>query len=298
MNATTAKLNEAGFHVVICLVAAHVITRYNTTTSFFEVAFTAPYIRGMVASFVIALILTQYIHYISQRLDKKYDWYSQSAWRLIWQSMLGYALPAIFAFILASIFFSIYDINILKTTYLQQDYPLILMMLFAFNLLIISMSLFKRSFSTIKELEAAKLDGRLEQSDVITSINYRQVLTVQTTFKTIPIKVEDIAYLFILQGNVFVRTKDSTTINDSQQVSVTLKTLEETLDPKQFFRINRQTIVNFNACHSYSSFNTKLLQVTLNPIPYKPGMKVPDEHQRLSVVSEDRVSAFKQWINR
>ena len=70
---TKVNYNDRYFRIVLSLLAAHIIVMYNETDSFLEALFTETYIRGVLASFVIAWLLTTYIHFISVRLDRRYD---------------------------------------------------------------------------------------------------------------------------------------------------------------------------------------------------------------------------------
>jgi two-component system, LytTR family, response regulator len=70
-------------------------------------------------------------------------------------------------------------------------------------------------------------------------------------------------------------------------VENTLEELDKLLDPAQFFRVNRQCIVHFNAIdkiHSY--FNGKLL------------VKIKSRFENEFTISKDRSGAFKSWLNQ
>lgn len=97
----------------------------------------------------------------------------------------------------------------------------------------------------------------------------------------IPIKTEKIAYFRIDNGIV----KGITCDNKSYVIDGKLENLEEELDPEQFYRANRQFIVNRDAIANIKQyFNAKLI-VVVNP--------VCDER---IVVSKAKATEFKTWV--
>ena len=101
------------------------------------------------------------------------------------------------------------------------------------------------------------------------------------SMKSIP--TEDAAYFMIESQLVFLITQD----NRRYLVEHTLDELEKSLDPNQFFRINRQMIIalsSVSAIHPY--FNSRL-KLDLSP-------SLDSE----ILVSRMKVSDFKSWLDR
>ena len=73
--------------------------------------------------------------------------------------------------------------------------------------------------------------------------------------------------------------------NKSFLVDYSLERLQEMLDPKVFFRINRQQLVSIKAIKDIISFSSSRLKVELN-INYEEEL----------IVSRDKVSSFKKWL--
>ena len=67
-----------------------------------------------------------------------------------------------------------------------------------------------------------------------------------------------------------------------------LEQLQSMLDPRKFFRINRECIVNIESISLMYSYSSSRLQLTLKNL----------EKSDLFVVSRDKVSEFKRWIDR
>lgn len=65
-----------------------------------------------------------------------------------------------------------------------------------------------------------------------------------------------------------------------------LETLEELLDPKKFFRVNRTFIVEINAIKDVLVYSNSRLKIILNK-----------EFDREIIVSREKVSAFKSWFD-
>jgi DNA-binding LytR/AlgR family response regulator len=71
-------------------------------------------------------------------------------------------------------------------------------------------------------------------------------------------------------------------------IDYSLEQLEEMLDPRKFFRINRECIVNIDSVTMMYSYSSSRLQLTMRGI----------EENELFVVSRDRVAEFKKWADR
>jgi len=100
-------------------------------------------------------------------------------------------------------------------------------------------------------------------------------------FKTV--NVADIAFIYSEAKNTHLILA-----NGSMQLATqTLEELEEQLDPDQFFRANRQYIVNINSLESiHNHFNGKLKIV----------VKSHEHHEIL--ISKEKAPLFKQWLDR
>lgn len=113
------------------------------------------------------------------------------------------------------------------------------------------------------------------------SYQQRFLVTAGEKIKSIP--VEEIAYFFGQQKYVFLITKD----NRRHIVDYTLGKLEDLLDPKDFFRINRQFIIHFPAIEVMHSYSKSRIKVGLTPEP-----------EMEAIVSIDKSRKFKEWLNR
>jgi len=117
-------------------------------------------------------------------------------------------------------------------------------------------------------------------------------LQVQTLFKSrflvnkgdtlIPISTNEIAYFYAEDKVVFLATLE----NKKYLINYTLEELEQKLNPKHFFRVNRQflsSLASIRKVHNYFNYKLKL---DLQP---DSGIEV--------IVSKARTSDFKAWMN-
>jgi two-component system LytT family response regulator len=69
-------------------------------------------------------------------------------------------------------------------------------------------------------------------------------------------------------------------------IDYTLETLEDLLEPKNFFRINRTYILNINSIKDVIVYSNSRLKITLT-----------QEFDKEIIVSREKVSVFKEWFD-
>jgi DNA-binding LytR/AlgR family response regulator len=110
----------------------------------------------------------------------------------------------------------------------------------------------------------------------------RFLIKIGEKYRSVP--VGEISHFHINERSVF--------LNDNQGkdygIDYSLDQLQNMLDPRKFFRINRECIVNLEAISLMHSFSSSRLQLTLKD----------KEKSDLFVVSRDKVTEFKRWIDR
>lgn len=97
-----------------------------------------------------------------------------------------------------------------------------------------------------------------------------------------PVNSEDIAYLISEEGLTF-----ATLYNKERHiVNFSIAELARQMDPTSFFQINRKMIVNVKSVEKISSwFNSRLKLTFIPPLNEE------------AVVSRDRTSSFKEWMD-
>ena len=101
--------------------------------------------------------------------------------------------------------------------------------------------------------------------------------------RILPIPVENIAYFSSESKLTYIVTSD----NKRYPFDLPLDEVDQQLDPKIFFRINRQYIVRFSAIAEIHPYFKGRIKLKLNP-------NQPDE----IVVSSERTPEFKKWLDR
>ncbi len=100
--------------------------------------------------------------------------------------------------------------------------------------------------------------------------------------KFFTLQVEDIAFFHSENKITFAVTNQ----NKEHIIDLCLDKLKEQLDPDLFFRTNRQTIVNVNAIRRIEPYFQHKIVVHTIP-PFKESI----------IVSREKVSEFKRWLN-
>ncbi len=122
-----------------------------------------------------------------------------------------------------------------------------------------------------KILEALQAEKRSYQK--------RMVIRFGDTIKTV--EVDDVAYFYTENKINYLCSKTV----QNYPVDFNLDELEQLLDPKIFFRINRQFIVNIHAIQKMTVVSKSRVKLTLLPVTTLD-----------TIVSTERSSVFKQWL--
>lgn len=126
----------------------------------------------------------------------------------------------------------------------------------------------------------------------------KQILIVDTALRSIPVRLKDVAMFFIYNRTVFIVIKGISNLGDCYQYSGTLAEIMEYLDVREFFRINRQCIINFQAIDAYQNCGEKGLRILIKPEYFKLEDIKADVFEKTCMVSGDKVASFKEWVNR
>ena len=113
---------------------------------------------------------------------------------------------------------------------------------------------------------------------------FRTRFSVSVGSKIKIIEVEDIAYFFVMDKGVYLRTFEGSSFN----IDSTLDKLEEILSPVSFFRINRKYLVNIASITNMVAYSRGRIKLELKPLA---------DEAFDTIVSIDRSSAFKKWLN-
>ncbi len=145
----------------------------------------------------------------------------------------------------------------------------------------------KQALEKFKKLQSPSNTVNLQELLVSfnqkTEANFKQRFLVKMGQKYLSINISEVAYFNANEKVVYLVTKDQ----KKYIIDYTLDELEGMVEPKAFFRLNRQYLSKIDAIESISSYFNGKLKIQLNP-------NVVDE----VLVSRERASEFKQWLNQ
>ena len=146
--------------------------------------------------------------------------------------------------------------------------------------------LLKSALSKYKKLYADndpfKRDFRQLMYEFRNQYKSRFLIKIGDKYRSVP--VGEISHFHITERSVFLSDYQG----KDYGVDSSLEQLQSMLDPRKFFRINRECIVNINAITLMHSYSSSRLQLTLKD----------REKNDLFVVSREKVAEFKKWIDR
>jgi two-component system response regulator LytT len=125
--------------------------------------------------------------------------------------------------------------------------------------------------------------GQLESVLAKLQTGYKSGLLVFSNEKIIPVKTTDIVFIHSAGGNVKVHTKNK----QSFLINEVLDDLEPQLDPYQFFRANRQYLVNRDAVVMAEHFFNRRLVLKLN-------VETPEQ----IIISKMKAPELMAWMQR
>ena len=116
---------------------------------------------------------------------------------------------------------------------------------------------------------------------IVKSYKTRFFVKIGNHFHSIP--VDNIDCFYIVERAVFFKTNNGKNYN----LDYSLDQVQQLVDPEKFFRINRNYLIQINAIQDIYNYSSSRLGIKINRI----------DHLDL-VVSRDKVSEFKKWLDR
>jgi len=111
---------------------------------------------------------------------------------------------------------------------------------------------------------------------------YQKRFMVVVGERILTIPSDEVAYFFAEEKYVFLVHKDG----ERYLIDFTLDKLDSLLDPKVFFRTNRQTIIHIDAIKSMKEWFKRRIKVEVKPA-----------FDKEVIVSRERIKDFKIWLN-
>ncbi len=98
------------------------------------------------------------------------------------------------------------------------------------------------------------------------------------------IPVSEILYFYSEHKTTWLKTQAL----KKHAIDYTLEQLEDLLDPKQFFRLNRKYLVAYPSIQSILTYSNSRLKVNLHDLP----------KQEQILISREKVGRFKEWLDQ
>lgn len=145
----------------------------------------------------------------------------------------------------------------------------------------------KRALDKFEQLRGNK--ENVNQSDSIRQIlqnmqreeEYKQRFLVKSGKQFVVAKTDEIAWFVAEDGLVFLMLQNG----QRKVVDATIAQIDDELNPKKFFRINRKMIVSLDSIAKIDTWFNSRLKLTLNPASKEEVL-----------VSRNRVAQFKKWL--
>ena len=143
----------------------------------------------------------------------------------------------------------------------------------------------EKAISKFKNIYSENISFEAKISQVFKQLskNYKSRFFIKVGMRFQSVQVENICCFFVEERNTFLRTQNGKTYD----LDNSLEQLQKLIDPNLFFRINRNYLVNINCINEIISYSTTRLKLKLKGV-----------NSDNLIVSRDKVSEFKQWMDR
>ena len=128
---------------------------------------------------------------------------------------------------------------------------------------------------------AIDINKLLQSLQPATGTDYKKRFVVRYGEHIKTIDIEEVVYFYTEDKATFLCTKDARRF----VVDFNLDTLDSILDPKVFFRINRQFIISIHSIAEMFAYSKSRVLIKLNPAA---------KHE--TIVSTERSADFKHWL--
>jgi two-component system LytT family response regulator len=110
---------------------------------------------------------------------------------------------------------------------------------------------------------------------------FRDRFLVHMGQRLLPIDIAEVAYFFSANKLTYLKTG----ADKQYAIDYSLDELEQSLDPRRFYRANRQFIISHKAVQKVHLYFTSKLKVDLSPAAYEE-----------VIISREKAMAFRRWL--
>lgn len=268
------------------------------------------FVPDVLAGFILTFIITSLINLVTSYLDIHYPWTSNIITRIFYQFITGVLITSVFVLAYMSTYLLVIrGYKKEEISFFNTEFPISVLFIIFWNLVYVGLYFYRinkkqkaelqslneklftlQNVTTGAEILPSASAASNEETGEIESINNEDsgnekinILIAVSGNKNIPFPVEKIAY-FYKKGNY---TNLVSFKSESYLLNHSLDELMNVLDTKLFFRVNRQFIINLDACHYFTNEENGKLALSLIP-----------EHDEEVIVSQKRAPVFKEWLNK
>ena len=142
----------------------------------------------------------------------------------------------------------------------------------------------RQSLEKYKEYYANSLSQiNTDKLNTIFPNTFKERFFIKIGIKYKSILTKDINCFYINEGNAFLLTKEG----KNYDIDYSLDKIEKMVDPRKYFRVNRNFLINIDAIKEIIAWSSNRLKLDID--------QWKDED---IIVSRDRIAAFKNWMDR
>jgi len=153
---------------------------------------------------------------------------------------------------------------------------------FSFKELSNSIEKYKTNFEQKSLNNITTQQTQIEQVINMLTNKYKDRFVVKVGLHIKPIETTNILYFYSMEKASYIHTSEG----NNYVIDFSLDKIENFINPKQFFRINRKYIINIKAINDIISFSNSRLKIDLKN----------SDNQGI-IVSREKVNKFKKWLD-
>jgi hypothetical protein len=248
------------YRILFYLLFAHFIVAYGEPENFFELLKLPYYYVALMGSFVITMIISEYVLAVTKYLDVVYLRFSAFNKRLGLQIIWGIMATVILAVVLAALYFLFRGRNIVAEGYFRYDFTVVVCFILFLNAFYLILGLIQNRRYQYKT--------RIPNKEKPKDDAGRSALGIMAIYPT---------------GRGFIA------VLKNGELIIWTKTLEQSLNElpeSEYFLINRSDIVSRSIIDGYKLGDSRRLKLIL---------KEPLASGRVFIVSQRKAVEFKRW---
>jgi len=270
------------FRIAAAFAGSLFIIVYGKPFDFHKAAVSPGFYLVLAISFSAALLLVEFVHFMTVKLDGRFGWRSMFPERLFLQVIYCILVPASVDLLLFSIYFNALGQSIFENGFFHIDLPVVTGMLIVLSFYYcLRYWMLTDSRNVERQLQLAKMahKGIAQGSEI-------ETLPVEQKGEHINLKTGNILYFYRFGKYI----KLVTLHGEEYQIRETISSLAERLSETQFVQINRSVILNFKAVKGYRNGSKRYTLELLFKNKYATVLREPiDEF----LVTKEHIATIK-----